>query len=175
MADLEDSLSPTWDNIMTSHKNLILTCSKKVNFYDGEQKKMYKLKRSTPTVIFLRIRSLHKKEAHVDGGGQAISATLFDLGVYLFHNHADLIQQQGGVYVTIPKIESMEEAEFFADLIQEAETYLGIKPQSVKVSVVFETLQSIIDIEEIVWALRKSIVSVNTGKWNYTFDIIKNF
>jgi len=45
MADMEDSLSPTWDNIMTSHKNMILTCNKKINFYDGETKKMYKLKR----------------------------------------------------------------------------------------------------------------------------------
>ena len=91
MADLEDSLSPTWDNIMTCHKNLVLTCSKKVNFYDGEQKKMYKLKRQTPTVIFLWLRSLHKKEAHIDAGGQPISATLFDFAVYVFHNHLDLI------------------------------------------------------------------------------------
>lgn len=69
----------------------------------------------------------------------------------------------------------MEEAEFFADMISEAETYLGIKHGSIKVSIVFETLQSIIDIEEIIFALRKSVVSVNTGKWNYSFDIIKNF
>jgi len=45
MADMEDSLSPTWENVLTSHKNMILTCNKKINFYDGEAKKMYKLKR----------------------------------------------------------------------------------------------------------------------------------
>ena len=44
MADMEDSLSPTWENVLTSHKNMILTCNKKINFYDGEGNKMYKLK-----------------------------------------------------------------------------------------------------------------------------------
>lgn len=69
----------------------------------------------------------------------------------------------------------MEEAEFYADLISETEAYFNIKPGFIKVSIVFETLQSIIDIEEIIFALRKYAVSVNTGKWNYCFDVIKNF
>jgi malate synthase len=93
MADMEDSLSPTWENIMTSHKNLVLTCNKKINYFDGEAKKMYKLKRSSPVSIFFRIRSLHKVEAHIDIGGQPMSATLFDLGVYLFHNAVTLAKQ----------------------------------------------------------------------------------
>lgn len=69
MADMEDSLSPTWDNILTAHKNMILTCNKKINFYDGETKKMYKLKRSIPVSIFLWVWSLYKIEAHIDAGG----------------------------------------------------------------------------------------------------------
>ena len=69
MADMEDSLSPTWENVLTAHKNMILTCSKKINFYDGEAEKMYKLKRQIPVSIFFWVWSLHKVEAHIDASG----------------------------------------------------------------------------------------------------------
>ena len=103
-----------------------------------------------------------------------MSATLFDLGVYLFHNALELGKQQGGAYITIPKLESAEEALFYANVLEECSRYLQLQTD-IKVSVVVETIRCVSQLDEIIYALRHYIVSLNAGKWGYQFDIIKKF
>ena len=103
-------------------------------------------------------------------------ACLFDIGVYLYHNLRMLKKQQGGAFITLPKIETMEEAEFFADVFTAAEMYLGFEPLSaIKCSLVVESIQGLVQLDEMIYSLRHYIVSVNTGQWGYIFDIIKSF
>lgn len=95
MADLEDSMSPTWDNIIASHKNLNLASRGKINYYDRKTKKSYFIKEEGPrALLFLRPRSLHKVESHILVDDQPISASLFDIGVFLWHNQKYLRKHQ---------------------------------------------------------------------------------
>jgi malate synthase len=70
----------------------------------------------------------------------------------------------------------MEEGEFYATVFEASEEYLNVPLYStIKCSLVVENLQALVELDEIVFSLRNYIVSLNTGMWGYTFDIIKAF
>lgn len=141
MADFEDCLTPTWDNILKCHKNLSLATNDNINYFDGKSKKEYKVNAESSTNIFTRIRALHKQESHVDAEGQPMSASLFDLGVYLWHSHEALFKTQGGAFLTIPKLQTVQEAELWSEIFSAAEDYLDYNPQElIKCSVVVESI-----------------------------------
>lgn len=141
MADFEDCLTPTWDNIMKCHKNLSLATNDNINYFDGKSKKEYKVNSESSTHIFARVRGLHKQESHVDAEGQPMSAALFDLGVYLWHSHEALFKTQGGAFITIPKVQTVQEAELWSEIFSAIEDYLDYSPHElIKCSVVVESI-----------------------------------
>src|SRR5262249_26055850 len=88
MADLEDSLAPTWENVINGQVNLMDAVRRTLSYTSPEQKK-YRLNDQIATLL-VRPRGWHLEEKHVLVDGEAISASLFDFGLYLFHNAAEL-------------------------------------------------------------------------------------
>jgi malate synthase len=41
MADFEDSMSPTWPNILGGHYNLMKAIKRNLRFYDSDKRKEY--------------------------------------------------------------------------------------------------------------------------------------
>ena len=116
MTDLEDSLTPTFDNLMQSQLNIKDAINKKIDFVDKKSGKEYKLNNKT-AVLIIRPRGLHLDEKNVTVDGKRISGTFFDLGLALFHNAKKLIENGSGPYFYLPKLEHYVECRLLNEVI----------------------------------------------------------
>jgi len=171
MADFEDSLAPTWRNIIDGQLNLKDAVQGSIDFTSAEGK-LYKVN-PKPAVLVVRPRGWHLVDKHVFLDGRPIPAAFLDFGLYLFHNATALQVRGSGPYYYLPKMESAEEAALWEDVITQAESVLTLKRGTVKVTVLIETLPAAFEMDEILHALREHIVGLNCGRWDYIFSFIK--
>ena len=165
MADFEDANSPTWRNNVEGHVNLRDANERTISLDTGE--KRYELA-DDPAVLVVRPRGWHLPEKHVLVDGDPISASLFDFGLYVFHN-------RGRPWFYIPKLENHLEARLWNSVFDYAEDELGLSPGSVKATVLIETVLAAFEMDEMLYELREHIVGLNAGRWDYLFSLIKKF
>ena len=96
MADLEDSLSPTWENVTEGQVNLYDAVRGTIDFQNPDGRE-YKLNDETATLL-VRPRGWHLIEKHVLVDGERMAASLFDFGFYMFHNARELLDRGSGPY-----------------------------------------------------------------------------
>jgi malate synthase len=173
MADCEDSMTPTWDNVVQGQINLRDAVARRIDFTSPEGKQ-YKLNPAIATLI-VRPRGWHLYEKHVYVDGQQVPGAFVDFGLYIFHNHAELKRRGSGPYFYLPKTESHLESRLWAEVFRHAEARLGLAPQTIKVTVLIETILAAFEMDEILWELRDYIVGLNCGRWDYIFSFIKKF
>ena len=173
MADFEDSTSPTWTNLIEGQVNLVDAVAGNIAFRSADDRE-YTLK-PDPAVLMVRPRGWHLDEKHVRLDGEPVSASLFDFGLFVFHNAAALQAKSRGPFLYLPKLESHTEAALWDAAIAHAENALGLEPGLIKVTVLIETLPAAFEMDEILWALRSRIVGLNCGRWDYIFSYIKTF
>ncbi len=171
MADFEDSLSPTWENVVEGQGHLRDAVARTIS-YTSPDGKEYRLN-DHPAVLLCRPRGLHLDERHVFFQGKPIPGAFFDFSLYVFHNASKLLSQGSGPYFYLPKTESHQEAALWADMMDEAERYLGIPAGSIKATVLIETLPAVFEMDEILHVLRHHAVALNCGRWDYIFSYIK--
>lgn len=174
MADFEDSTTPTWENVMDGQINLRDAVRRTITFEDKSNGKSYKLNEK-PAVLFVRARGWHLDEAHMVVDGEPMSGSLFDFGLYAFHNAKELLARGSGPYFYLPKMESHLEARLWNEAFVKAETELGIPAGSIKGTVLIETILATFEMDEILWELREHSAGLNCGRWDYIFSFIKKF
>jgi malate synthase len=174
MADFEDANSPTWDNMVSGQINLRDAVNRTIEFHDPITDKHYQLNQN-PAVLMARPRGWHLLESHVLVDGQPISASLFDFGLYFFHNAHRLLANGSGPYFYLPKLENREEAELWDEVFVVAQKALNLPIGTIKVTVLIETILAAFEMDEILYALRDHIVALNCGRWDYIFSVIKKF
>jgi malate synthase len=173
MADFEDSLAPTWQSIMDGQVNLRDFANKTIS-YTSPEGKQYKLNDKIATLI-VRPRGWHLDEKHVTLGGKAIPGALLDFGVYFMLNAKTLLANGTGPYFYLPKLESAEEAQLWADIFNFSEDTLGLKRGTIKATVLIEVITATFEMHEILHALKDYCVGLNCGRWDYIFSYIKKF
>ena len=173
MADFEDSLAPHWENVVQGQINLIDAVRRRIEFTNPDGR-VYKLNEETATLL-VRPRGWHLVEKHVLVDGQPISASIFDFGLYFFHNAAELLQRGSGPYYYLAKLENHIEARLWNDVFNKAQDDLSIPRGSIRATVLIETILAAFEMEEILYELREHGVSLNAGRWDYTFSVIKKF
>ena len=171
MADFEDALSPGWSNIIQGQINLLDAVRKTIRF-EGPEGKAYQLKDEAATLL-VRPRGWHLTEKHVWVDGQPISASLFDFGLYLYHNARELLSRGGGPYFYLPKLESHLEARLWNEVFNAAQDALGLPRGTIRATVLIETILGAFEMEEILYELRDHAAGLNAGRWDYIFSIIK--
>lgn len=175
MADFEDSTSPTWDNLLTGQRALREAVAGTLTFESAAGKR-YALKPvAEQAALIVRPRGWHLDEKHVQVDGEAMSASLFDVGVFAFHNAHALVARDRGPYLYLPKLQSMEEAALWQQALSHIEQALGLADGQIKVTVLIETLPAAFEMDEILHALRNRIVGLNCGRWDYIFSYLKTF
>ena len=87
MADLEDALAPTWANVVGGQAALRDAVRRDARAYDSPRARRTGWTTQTATLV-VRPRGWHLDERHVLVDGAPVSASLFDFGLYLFHNAA---------------------------------------------------------------------------------------
>ena len=173
MADFEDSLCPSWSNLIEGQANLIQAVRRTLA-HDSPEGKQYRLNDQT-AVLCVRPRGWHLPEKHWLRGDEPIAGALVDFGLFLHHNAAELLRRGSGPYFYLPKLENRFEARLWARVIQHAEKALGLAHGSVKVTVLIETITAAFEIDEILHELRDWVVGLNCGRWDYIFSFIKKF
>ena len=172
MADLEDALSPTWDNVVAGHANLCDAVRRTLSLRtDGRH---YRLNETIATLV-VRPRGWHMLESNVLVDGAPISATLFDFGVYFFNNAKALMERGSGPYFYLPKLENHLEARLWNDVFNRAQDELGVSRGTIRATVLIETVLAAFEMEEILYELRDHAAGLNAGRWDYLFSIIKTF
>ena len=173
MADCEDSMTPTWDNVVQGQINLRDAVGRRIEFTSPEGK-VYRLNPTIATLI-VRPRGWHLYEKHIRVDGQLVPGAFVDFGLYLFHNHRELKARGTGPYFYLPKTESHLEARLWADVFRHAEARLGLAPQTIKATLLIEVILASFEMDEILYELRDYIVGLNCGRWDYIFSFIKKF
>ena len=174
MADFEDSTSPTWANLVLGQRVLRKAVAGTLDWMAPDGARHYTLRPfEEQAVLLVRPRGWHLEEKHVLVDGQPMSASLFDLGVFAFHNAAALAAKDRGPYFYLPKLECMEEAALWNDVFDHVEHALGLPVGQMKATVLIETLPAAFEMDEILHALRGRIVGLNCGRWDYIFSYIK--
>jgi malate synthase len=173
MADMEDAYAPTWNNIIQGQINLMDAVRRTIAFTNPDGK-AYRLNDQT-AVLLMRPRGWHLTEKHVLVDGQPVSASLFDFGLYFFHNAHELIRRGTGPYFYLPKMESHLEARLWNDVFNLAQDTLGIPRGTIRATVLIETILAAFEMEEILYELRDHSSGLNAGRWDYMFSVIKKF
>ena len=174
MADLEDALSPTWENVVLGQQNLKEAVRGTLRLEDEARGKTYELEDEVATLL-VRPRGWHLVEKHLEVDGEPISASLFDFGLYMFHNAQERLDRGTGPYFYLPKLEHYQEARLWNDVINFTQDALGIPRGSVRATVLIETIHAAYQMEEILYELREHISGFNAGRWDYIFSFIKTF
>ena len=173
MADFEDSLSPTWENLLRGQRNLRDAVQRTIT-YEHPTKGLYKLN-DNPAVLFVRPRGLHMDETHFQVGDEFMPASLFDFGLFLYHNAGYLVENKRAPYFYLPKLEHHLEARLWNDIFVFAQDYLSIPHGTIKATVLLETLPAAFQMDEILYELRDHSAGLNCGRWDYIFSYIKTF
>ena len=167
MADFEDATSPTWANLIEGQANLHDYWRGALSFDDPATGRHYAVA-DKPAVLMVRPRGWHLDERHL-----GVAASLFDFGLYLWHNAYEAIEAGSGPYFYLPKLESHHEAALWSDVFGHAEERLGLARGTIKATVLIETITAAFEMDEILHALRENIVGLNCGRWDYIFSTIK--
>jgi malate synthase len=173
MADLEDALSPTWANVVDGQGALMDAVRRALAFTSPEGK-AYALENELATLV-VRPRGWHLPESHVLIGGRPASASLFDFGLYFFHNARETLERGTGPYFYLPKLESRNEARLWNDVFNFAQDELRIPRGTIRATVLIETIYAAFEMEAILYELRDHAAGLNAGRWDYLFSLIKAF
>ncbi|KIW10181.1 malate synthase, glyoxysomal [Exophiala spinifera] len=174
MADFEDSQAPTWDNQVSGQVNLYDAIRRQVDFKIGEKDYKLRTDRVLPTLI-ARPRGWHLEEKHFTVDGEPISGSLFDFGLYFFHNAHELVKRGTGPYFYLPKMESHLEARLWNDVFNLSQDYIGMRRGTIRGTVLIETILAAFEMDEIIYELRDHSAGLNCGRWDYIFSFIKKF
>lgn len=172
MADFEDSNSPTWENCLGGQMNLRDAVDGTITYQHPTKDKFYELNEETATLL-VRPRGLHLNEDHFKVGDEVISGSLFDFGLYFFHNAKKLLEKGAGPAFYLPKLEHYTEAAWWNDVFEFAQKELNIPNGTIKATVLIETITASFQLNEIIHALKDHMAGLNCGRWDYIFSYIK--
>ncbi len=161
MADFEDALSPTWENVILGQINCSDAIRRTISFANPDGK-TYKLNDVTATLL-VRPRGWHLVEKHVLVDGEPISGSLFDFGLYMLRNAQELLDRGSGPYFYLPKLESHVEARLWNDVFNYTQDKLGIARGTIRATVLIETILGALEMEEILYELREHSAGLNAG------------
>ncbi len=173
MADFEDANSPTWENCIEGQINM-RDAARLTLAWTSPEGKQYALKDRIATIV-ARPRGWHMDEKHARLDGRRVSASLFDWGLYFFHNATSLRARGSGPYFYLPKLESHLEARLWNDVFVHAQAALGLPRGTVRATMLIETITGAFEAEEILHELREHASGLNCGRWDYMFSVVKKF
>ncbi|MFM2587466.1 malate synthase A [Vibrio sp. TBV020] len=172
MCCFEDASSPTWENMVQGQINLRDANARTISYHDQAKNKHYQLS-DDPALLIARPRGLHLPEQSIQYANKPIPGCLMDFALYFYHNYLTRAEQGLGVYYYIPKLESMEESQWWDDVFSFTEDYFGVQRGTIRATVLIETLPAVFQMDEMLYAMRDHIVAMNCGRWDYIFSYIK--
>ncbi|MGH9224724.1 MAG: malate synthase A [Acidimicrobiales bacterium] len=173
MADFEDSLAPSWPNLVEGQRNLADAARGTISYRSPDGRR-YDVG-DDPATLVVRPRGLHLNEPRLLIDGRPAAASLFDFGLAFFHNARERLDRGSGPYFYLPKLESHLEARLWNEVFLAAQDFLNLSPGTIKATVLIETVPAAFEMDEILYELREHAAGLNAGRWDYIFSFIKKF
>ena len=174
MADFEDANSPTWENQVSGHVNLIDAIEGTIT-YDELGRAGSTSSGDEIATLLVRPRGWHLPEKHLKIDGEPVAGALVDFGLHAFHNARRLHDKGLGLYLYLPKLEHHLEARLWSEVFHHTEDALGVPKGTIRATVLIETLPAAFQMDEILYELRDHSYGLNAGRWDYIFSMIKCF
>jgi len=165
MADFEDSSAPTWSVLTEGQRNLRDAVNGTISFTNTRNGKVYAPRTDGKlATLLVRPRGWHLDEAHVTVNNVVMSGSLFDFGLYFFHNVHNLLKKGGGPYFYLPKLEGYLEARLWNDVFVAAQSYMGVPVGTIRATIMLETITAAFEMEEILYEIRDHSIGLNCGR-----------
>src|SRR5579859_4554409 len=113
-------------------------------------------------------RGWHLDEKHLLVDSEPISGSLFDFGLYFFHNAHELVKSGYGPYFYLPKMESHLEARLWNDVFCVAQDTIGMPRGTIRGTCLIETIPAAFEMDEFIYELRDHSSGLNCGRWVYS-------
>jgi malate synthase len=175
MLDFEDSMKPTWENVISGIENVIGVADGTLE-HEAETefgKKIYKLNPKRMARPMIRVRGLHLIERNVVIHGLPVAAGMHDLAVTAYHTAKKFIRKGFTPKFYVPKCEHHLEARWWNEVFQKIEQHMGLPTGTLKVTFLIETLPAAYQMEEILYEIRERACALNGGRWDKIFSDIK--
>jgi len=173
MLDFEDSMKPSWDNVLNGIENVKGIADGNLEFHDEVKNKHYKYNAEDHAKLMIRIRGLHLDESNLQVDQQPVSAALLDFVASVYHTAKEQIKQGLTPKFYVPKIEHYLEARYWNEIFTAVEKAMDIEVGTIRMTFLIETLPAAFQMEEILYELREHIVAMNVGRWDKIFSDIK--
>lgn len=175
MLDFEDSMKPTWENVIAGVENVIGALDGSLTYVQesGDLKKVYSLNADHQSHVMVRVRGLHLNESNVLIDNEPIAAGIFDLFVTAYHTAQLFINKNQTPKYYVPKCESYFEARWWNFAFRKVEQLLGLSNGTIRCTFLIETLPAAFQMEEILFELRERACGLNGGRWDKIFSDIK--
>ena len=175
LADLEDSNTPMWENVINGQINLLDAIKRTIDF-TNESGKKYELRPDNElATIVVRPRGFHLPEKHILVDGELTSGSFVDFALYMVNCAKLQIARGLGPYFYLAKLESHLEARLWNDAFNLAQDFLEIPRGTVRATILIETFPAAFEMEEILFELKEHAAGLNAGRWDYLFSVIKNY
>lgn len=171
MLDFEDSMKPTWTNVMMGLENLIGAVDGTLTWH--ENGKTYRFDPADRPVIMVRVRGLHLNESNLRVDGVPISGGLFDFVTSFYHTAKQLVEQGHTPKYYVPKTEYHPEARWWNQLFSTMEKQMSLPVGTMRATFLIETLPAAFEMEEILYEFRDHAAGLNVGRWDKIFSDIK--
>ncbi|MFZ4714571.1 MAG: malate synthase [Bacteriovoracaceae bacterium] len=177
MLDFEDSMMPSWTNILDGFKNVIGAVSGNLSYVQPatstKPEKTYRLDANDMAAVMVRVRGLHLNEENVQIQNTPISGGLFDLVTCFYHTAKIYLAQKKTPKFYVPKCEHYLEARWWNDLFTALEKSMNLPVPTLRATFLIETLPATYQVEEILYELKEHAVGLNVGRWDKIFSDIK--
>lgn len=175
LADLEDSNTPLWENVINGQINLFDAITRRIDF-TSEAGKKYSLRPDNElATIVVRPRGFHLPEKHILVDHQITSGSFVDFALYMVTSAKLQIARGLGPYFYLAKMESHLEARLWNDAFNLAQDFLEIPRGTIRATMLIETFPAAFEMEEILFELKEHAAGLNAGRWDYLFSVIKNY
>ncbi len=177
MLDFEDSMKPTWANVIDGYHNVRAAADGSLEYVKPAAgvapEQRYALELDDMAGLMVRVRGLHLGETNLTVDGEAVSGGLLDLAVCLWHSGKTLLAQGKTPKYYVPKCEHYLEARWWNDLFCAVQEAAGLAAGSLRATFLIETLQAAFQMEEILYEIRQHAAGLNVGRWDKIFSDIK--
>ncbi|MEM8557237.1 MAG: malate synthase A [Bacteroidota bacterium] len=177
MVDFEDSMKPSWNNVMQGVENVIGiaegTLSHEKTDDLGVVVKRYQLDPADMALPMVRVRGLHLDESNLRIDGAPISGGLLDFALVAYHTAKTFVAKGITPKFYVPKVEHYLEARWWNTLMDGIEDALDLPRSTVRATFLIETLPAAYQMEEILYEIRTHAAGLNGGRWDKIFSDIK--
>ncbi|MCG8462254.1 MAG: malate synthase [Holophagales bacterium] len=177
MVDFEDSMKPSWKNVVDGVHNVIGAVHKELTYIKpaqgGRPERLYALDPSDMAKLIVRVRGLHLAESNVRVDGEPIAGGLLDLALCLYHAALPQMEKGETPAFYVPKCEHYLEARWWNRLFELAQEKVGVPSGTLRATFLIETLPAAFQIEEILYEIRDHAAGLNVGRWDKIFSDIK--